>query len=376
VRSPRPLPLLSVAVALLLALAACGEPPADPDEAAPDVDEEEAEEVEDELADVPEGSIVVYDGQWESLWIVNEIFRLIVEEGYGHDVEIVTMSTPVMQQGMPDGDVHVAVELWCVNIQEWCDRESEQGTVEIAGTIFSEAEQGWYVPSYVIEGDPERDIEPLAPDLESVFDLPEYADVFSDPDDPSKGLIIRGITGWEVTELTEAKVYAYGLDDTYNTQAAGSVAALDAAIAGAYERGEPILFYYWAPSWIRGAFDVVLLDEPEWTPECQAALDEAVQDPTNAPEDAGCAFLGGEIYKGMYPGLRDMAPDVADFFERMYVGDPPIDEAQAYMQTEQVDPEDAALWYFENYDDWRDWIVEDDVLERVEEALREAGANV
>jgi hypothetical protein len=28
------------------------------------------------------------------------------------------------------------------------------------------------------------------------------------------------------------------------------------------------------------------------------------------------------------------------------------------------------------HDDWRDWIVEDDVLERVEEALREAGANV
>ena len=42
---------------------------------------------------------------------------------------------------------------------------------------------------------------------------------------------------------------------------------------------------------------------------------------------------------------------------------------------EGVEPEEAALWYFANYDDWQDWIAEDDVLERVIDALEEQGVD-
>lgn len=372
-RTRRTTALIALAGALMLLAAACnGEEPAD---VAVDEDPDEAEAPDAAEFD---GPITLYDAQWESLWVANSVIELIIEEGYGHDVNIAEVSVPIMQQSIVEGEVHVAAEMWCMNFQEWCDTHAEAGDVAFAGTIFDEAEQGWYVPRYVIEGDEERGIEPSASGLEAVEDLPEYADVFADPAEPGRGRIITGITGWESTELAEAKVHAYGLDEAYNTQQVGSAAALDGAIAGDYERGDPIAFYYWAPSWIHAEFDLVLLDEPEWTPECQEALEEAVEtDATQASEEAACAFAGGEVQQGIWPGLEEAAPEVATFLERMHMGDEPMNEALAYMELEDAEPDDAALWYFEEYaDDWRGWIDDDEVVERVEEALRDRGADV
>lgn len=362
--------LAAMLAAFVLALTACSGGEDEGGEAAdPDADDTAAE---------LDGPITLYDAQWESLWINNAIVELILEEGYGHEVDIAEVSTPIMQQSILEGDVDVAVEMWCINYQEWCDRHADAGDLVFAGTIFSESEQGWYVPRYVIEGDEERGIEASAPDLQSVSDLPDHADVFSDPDDPSKGLLITGITGWEVTERNEGKVHAYDLDETYNTQQAGSSAALDAAITGAYERGEPVLFYYWAPSWIHAELDVVRLDEPEWTQECQDLLDEATEaDVAQAPPEAGCAFAGGDVEQAVWPGLHEAAPEVVAFLERMHVGDDPMNQALAHMELEGVEPDQAALWYFEQYaEDWRSWFEDDEVLERVEEALRDRGAEV
>ena len=380
VRAVRVLGLLA---ALALLGAACGPPgegagdeeadaeatEEDLEEVADDVDEDEAAEVTAELEDVDEDAIVVHDAGWESLWVINEIFAQIVEEGYGHPVEEVTMSTPFLQQALPDGDADVATEMWCINHQDYCDAAFADGSIEQVGTVFSESEQGWYVPRYVIEGDEDRGIEPMAPDLEHVDDLPEHADLFEDPERPGESRLISGITGWDSTNLSNAKVYAYGLDEHFNSQDVGSAAAFDAEIVSAYENGEPILFYYWAPSWIMAELDLVLLDEPEWTPECDEALAEAAEDPSSAPEEAGCAFAGGEVEQAMNPDLRERAPEVAEMLERMYVGDEPINEALAYFEQEDADADEAARWYLEEFDDWHEWVDDDEVVERVEEAL-------
>ena len=54
------------------------------------------------------------------------------------------------------------------------------------------------------------------PGLVSVSDLPEYVELFSDPEDPSKGVIFNCIIGWQCEKINRAKWHAYGLFDTYN----------------------------------------------------------------------------------------------------------------------------------------------------------------
>lgn len=361
------LSLPSGLLALMFALLACAD-------GGEDAGEEAGGEAGEEAAEGGEGTeIVLWDGQWESLWINNAIAEIILTEGYGYDVSTAQVSTPIMQQSIVQGDVHVAVEMWCINHQAWCDESASAGDIDVLGTQFEQAEQGWYVPTYLIEGDAERDIEPLTPDLAGVEDLPQYADVFADGG--STGVLTAGIADWEVTETSIAKAYAYDLDESYEVQTAGSSAALDAAITGAMDRGEPTLFYYWAPSWLLAEYDVTLLNEPEATEECEEALAAAVESGAEqAPPEAGCAFPAGEVEVGAWPGLVDMAPELVTFFEAMHIGDDAINAAQAFMILEEVEPEEAAMWYLQNHDDWHEWIAEDDVLERVQEAVGGTGA--
>ena len=92
----------------------------------------------------------------------------------------------------------------------------KQLKVEILSNIatnFNDNSQGLYVPTYVIEGDAERGIEPVAPDLKTVQDLAKYPELFQDPEDDSKGRIIGAPSSWVVSEHLETKLETYGLDE-------------------------------------------------------------------------------------------------------------------------------------------------------------------
>ena len=162
--------LLMIVLVLVLVVSAC-QPAAV--EAPVAADTAAVEEAEAAAADGPKETIIFADTQWQSLWINNEIAMFITEHGYGYPVEVVTVTTAVMQQSLEDDEVQVIMEVWWSNIEEWWDAEREAGTIVELGDIFESSAQGFYVPRYVIEGDAERGIEPMAPDLKSVSDLPQ-----------------------------------------------------------------------------------------------------------------------------------------------------------------------------------------------------------
>lgn len=352
---------LALLIALALVLTGCGEDGAG----------------DDGLVGAGE-TITFWDGQWESLDVNNAIASFILENGYGFETDTVVLGAPVMEQSLPAGDVDVVMELWRVNRMEWYERVTGDGSVIDIGPVLERATQGYYVPRFVIEGDEERGIEPVTPDLQSVFDLAEHADVFSDPEDPGKGVVINCPPDWECAAITEVKFAAYGLMDEFNVKSPGSAGALDAEMAGAAQRGDPIVGYYWEPTALMGRYEFVQLEEPEWSEECEAANEEAREAGTpldEVPEEAGCAFQTHAVHKGVHAGLQDRAPEAVELLERMEVGTDPLNEASAVIEEEDASAEEAALWFFENHDHWRDWI-DGDVLERVEEALSDAGVEV
>jgi glycine betaine/proline transport system substrate-binding protein len=379
--------VLAATLGLALLASACGDGDGDAggtDDGTDTADDEASDDGDDgEAADADGGmELVLFDGQWESLWILNEIFTVVAEDGHGHTVDAPTTSTAVMQESMPDGEMHVATEFWCMNIPDWCDEQllPDDSPVEYTGVVFEDAVQGIFVPRYVIEGDEEEGIEPLAPDLQSVEDLEGLGEVFEDPESPGDGALYGGIDGWESTEIQRLKLSAYGLDDEYNFISAGSGSAYDAAIVSAIESGEPILFYYWTPAWIPGVYDLVQLEEPEWNEDCQAATDEALADeidPGEAGEELGCAQPSGEVGIGGWAGLEDEAPEVLELLRAMDgFGVDTMNDLTAYMELEGVEPNEVAVHFYEEYEDiWRDW-VDGEVEERLEEGLRERGADV
>jgi ABC-type proline/glycine betaine transport system substrate-binding protein len=271
------------------------------------------------------------------------------------------------------------MEIWWANIEEWWNAEREAGTIVGLDPIFESSAQGYYVPRYVIEGDEARGIDPMAPDLVSVLDLPEYKELFADPEDPDMGVIVSCITGWNCAEVNRIKFYAYGLGETYNISEPGSAGALDAAIAGPYKKGEAVVSYYWEPTWLLGVYDMVMLEEPEYSDECWTQITEisetGVIDESligNVPEEAGCAFENYAIPKAVSDDFAASEPELTEFLNTMFIGTENLNKISAYMTQNEAEAEDAAIWYFQNYEDqWREWMPED-VAENVAEAVAAA----
>ena len=124
------------------------------------------------------------DAGWDSIRFHNAVAGTILEELYGYSWTEVTGSTPVTHQGLLSGEIDAHMEIWSANIASYED-DLANNRFQLLSTNFDDNYQGVYVPRYVIEGDPERDIESSAPDLKYVWDLKKYPDVF--PDDENAG---------------------------------------------------------------------------------------------------------------------------------------------------------------------------------------------
>ena len=84
-------------------------------------------------------------------------------------------------QNLLDGEVHVTLEIWLPNQQEEWDRAlSNKQVIPVGKSIKDNWQSAFIVPSYMIEGDPERGIDPVAPELKTVQDIRQHADIFSD----------------------------------------------------------------------------------------------------------------------------------------------------------------------------------------------------
>ena len=332
--------------------------------------------------------IKFHDGQWGSLWAHNAVAMYIVEVGYGYPVEEVQGSTGTMQVTLPEGDVHVNMELWRANVLGWYRGEIEKGTVmDLAGSvdnvgngangqILEVSRQGFYVPTYVIEGDAERGIEAMAPDLKSVMDLSKYKDVFADPSDPGKGRVLNCILGWSCQKINHAKWYAYDLYGDYNVVEPGGSAALKAGIVSAYEAGEPVLSYYWEPTDVVDQYDLTLLEEPEWTADCHQSIQDAIQEEPYESE-VGCEYQALDVHSAIHAGLAERAPEVVEFLSNLFIGAISIGELEAWQAENDAKWDDVAINYLkENRDVWTIWITGDnaaDIIAKVDAELAREG---
>lgn len=306
-------------------------------------------------ADAGEPIPVVFgDAGWDSMRFHNAVAAFIGETAYHMEPSEVSGSTAITYTGLKGGDIQVYMETWTDSLPTYPDDLAE-GSIKELSVNYSDNAQGIYVPRYVIEGDAERGIEPVAPDLKTVKDLSKYADVFPDPDDNSKGRIYGAISGWEVDKILRNKYEAYGLDETYNYMDPGSDAALAAAIAAAYEKGEPIAAYYWEPTWITGKYDLVLLQDEPYDADVYY--------------DGLCEFPSMKITVAVNSDFYAAAPEFCEFLSHYVTSSALTAEALSYIQDTGASYEDAAKWFLQQHDELLTQWLPDDKAELVRTAL-------
>jgi len=303
------------------------------------------------------------DITWESGALTTEILRLIVEKGYGFPTDTLPGSTVSMEVALARNDIQVIAEEWAGRSPAWVKAE-QAGQVFAVGDTVKNADEGWYVPEYVIKGDPARAIKALAPELRSVNELNRYKAVFADPETPDKGRFLNSPSGWTSETVNSQKLKAYGLDNDYVNFRSGSGAALDAEITSAIRRGKPVLFYYWSPTPLMGRFSLVRLEEPPFNEAAWKTLTDA-----SNPNPQGSRSLPAKLSIGISAPFRNEYPQLVEFFAKV---DLPIDllnKTLAQMSEKRESPKDAATQFMHDHPAiWKAWLPAD-IAARVEAGL-------
>ena len=281
-------------------------------------------------------TILFGGGDWDSLRLHNGIAQKILEDGYGYQTDEISGSTSAVIQGLRQGEVHVYMELWPDTSWELYEAAIESGDVVDVGINFDDTQSGTWVPTYVIEGDEERGIEPMAPDLRTIEDLKDYPELFQDPEDPSKGRFYNGPSAWNVSEIIEEKFYGYGLDEMYNLFSPGSQGAMLASLG-----------YTWSPTATTAMYDLTILEEAEYNEE-------------EWRETKLTAHPSQEVMILAHHEFPDQEPEVIEFLENYSMTSPVIEEGVHYMIENSADEDEAAVWFLKNYEDiWTEWVPED-----------------
>ncbi|MFJ4052836.1 ABC transporter substrate-binding protein [Pseudomonas sp. NPDC089743] len=291
---------------------------------------------------------------WESGALTTAILRRIVEHGYGYPTETLPGSTVGMEISLARNDLQVIAEEWAGRSPAWVKAE-QAGQVFALGDTVKNAVEGWWVPAYVIKGDPDRGLEALAPDLRTVDDLKRYPQVFSDPEAPGKGRFLNSPSGWTSEIVNSQKLKAYGLDSLYNNFRSGTGAALDAEVDSAIRRDKPVLFYYWSPTPLIGRHDLVRLQEPPFDAQAWATL----TDPNN-PNPRGSESLPAKLSIGVSKAFRESYPELVAVFEKVELPIDRLNKALAEMSEKRLAPEAAAKAFMHNNPDvWKAWLPAD-----------------
>ena len=194
----------------------------------------------------------------------------------------------------------------------------------------------------------------MAPDLKSIFDLPQYWELLKIRNSR------KGADCWVACRLGGRRDFEHEdgqlrVGRVVQLLPAWLDSALAASIAGAYEKGEPWVGYYWTPTWVMGKYDMTLLED--------LILGGKWQDGFQ------CAFPSSEITIAVHKDLPERAPEVAEFLSRYKTNSALISEVLSYMTENDTDAQQAAIYFLKEYENiWSDWVSED-VAEKVKAAL-------
>ncbi len=292
-------------------------------------------------------TINIAENDWTGqLVTINVAKRVLEHEGY--EVELIFADYTAQWAGLASGDLDVGMEVWPsfshAAYQEWVD---DKGAVEVIGPLGVVGKSGWYVPTYVIEGDAERGIEPMAPDLRTWEDVNRYTELFARPETGDKGFCIDAVQSWEIHNEDRIANLGVNLVNVY----AGTEGALVAEIESAYAKGEPLFICdMWTPHWVLGAYELTEIELPPYTDACYGVGTEKLG-------TYACDWPSDETYNVARVGFREENPRAFEILKNMNLATEAQQEMLVLVDVENYGVEEAVeMWMEANEDVWMDWL--------------------
>ena len=306
------------------------------------------------------GKVTIADMNWSSASLIANIDRFILEHGYECDAELIpgdTMptGTSMIEKGQPD----VAPELWSNSLKDALDKGVEEKRLRYAGkALVDGGEEGFWVPSYLVEKYPE---------MKTIEGIEKHAKLFEHPEDPDKSAFYSCPAGWNCQISAGNLFKAMKLDESgFVIVDPGSAAGLSGSIAKAYERQEPWFGYYWAPTAVLGKYNMVKVDFGSGIDE-----EEFVKCTTNAECDSPktTMYPPSPVHTVTTEKFAASAPEAYEYFTKRGFTNADMNQILAWMEDNQADGEEAMFYFLEEYPQiWQQWVPQD-VAKKVQDAL-------
>ena len=280
---------------------------------------------------------------WESGQFTTGVLKYITESGYGCVVEEVPGAGPALESALLQDDIQVIGEQW-IGRSPILEQAIEDNKVTIIGdTLKGGATQGWYVPQYVMDDNP---------GLRHYQDLPEYAELFTDPESPDEARFMNCPAGWTCEIFNVRLLKNTGLDRIFNITSPGTGAALDAEISSAFEQRKPLLFYYWQPTGLMAKYDFAALKFPEHDKSCWDDLLLA-----NGTSDCVTGFPVSPLAIAVSTPFLDSNPELSQAFKKVQFTPDQLNGAILEMsENKRSGDEQALLFLQQNPDIWQNWL--------------------
>ena len=280
---------------------------------------------------------------WESGQFTTGVLKYITESGYGCQVTEVPGAGPALETALSQNDIQIISEQW-VGRSPIMEQAIAQNKVAVIGdTLKGGATQGWYVPKYVLDENP---------GLRRYQDLPKYAELFKDPENPGKSRFMNCPSGWACEIFNTRLLKNTGLDSVFNNAHPGTGAALDAEIASAFEQHKPLLFYYWQPTGLMAKYDFAPLEFPAYQDTCW-------QDLLLADGTADCisGFPVSPLGIAASTPFIDANPELAAVFKKVQFTSDDLNGAILEMSENKRSGEEQALVFLrDNPNVWQAWL--------------------
>jgi glycine betaine/proline transport system substrate-binding protein len=285
-------------------------------------------------------AIKLAENPWSASQLNVAVAKIILEEEMGYPVEVVTIDENAQWASLANGDLHASLEVWPSghgdNVAQYIEG---QQVVENGGPLGPVGKIGWYIPTYMLNEHPE-----LA--TWEGFTNPEDAALFQTAETGDNGRFLAGDPSW--VQYDGDIINNLGLP--LQVVVAGSEQAVLAELDAAYNRQEPILFYFWTPHSVHAQYDLTEVKLPDYSDECYAGAESG---------GVACDYPADNLFKIFWADFDEYAPEAYQFLRNMTYSTEDQIRMIAAVELDGMAVEEAAReWLNANEATWRAWVPE------------------
>ncbi len=301
---------------------------------APDTDTDtDSDNGNGEAADGSGESITLVANPWPGSAANVHVAAQVMEAQLGVDVDITEIDENAQWAGLDSGELDAVLEVWPSGHVDNYQTYIEDGNVEDLGELGALGQIGWFIPSYLLEDNPE---------FESWEGLEGNEDMFATSETGDSGQFLAADPSF--VQFDETIIDNLGLD--FEVVQSGSEAAQLTAVETAIEQEEPVLFYFYTPHWMHNKYDLSMVGLPAYEEGCEEPEDERI-----------CGYPEDVLFKAVHEGMADESPVSYEFLSNFRMENEWQDQITFLIDEEGMSAADAAgQWIEENEDAWRAWL--------------------